>query len=155
MRRILLGLLYILEVLDVYIYVYFKSENDSVKTLRAYNEVGRRNSCARALSPITPVSPPQGRRRTESGQWRARGGAGRAVGPASRGPREARARGSQPQGGRRARAARAQAAATQGASHVRTPPPRAHALTHFPYRLFMYYLSQLAYDVPSVSLEPI
>lgn len=82
------------------------------------------------MSPITPVSPPQGRRRSEGGQWRARGGAGRALGPAARGPREARARGPEPQGGRRARAARAQAAATQGASHVRTPPPRAHALTH-------------------------
>lgn len=85
------------------------------------------------MSPITPVSPPQGRRRAEGGdQWRARGGAGRAVGPVPRGAREARARGPEPQGGRRARAARAQAAAatTQGASHVRTPPSRAHALTH-------------------------
>lgn len=98
-------------------------------TLRAHDEVGHRSSCARAMSPITPVSPPQGRRSSEGDQWRARGGAGRAIGPAACGPREARARGPEPQGGRRA-AARAQAAATQGASHVRTPPSRAHALTH-------------------------
>lgn len=124
----------------------------SVTTLRAHDETGRRNRCARALSPITPVSPPQGRRSAEGGQWRARGGAERAVGPAARGAREARARGPQPQGGRRARAARAQAAATQGASHVRTPPSRAHALTHFPYRSLMYYLSRLANDAPSTAL---
>lgn len=82
-------------------------------TLRAHDELNRRSSGARASSPITPVSPPQGRRSTEGGdQWRARGGAGRTVGAVPRGAREARARGPEPQGGRRARAARAQAAAT-------------------------------------------
>lgn len=81
-------------------------------TVRASRGRLNRSSGARALSPIRPVSPPQGRRSTKGSQWRARGGVGRTLGPAPRGPREARARGPEPQGGRRARAARAQSAST-------------------------------------------